>query len=597
MTGRWGAIVLLLAGCSGEDAADPRRAEIDASLVTDAIARDTTPDEVTVGDALAPPGLAPPGLAPISDRVVAEDELLVIPIPATDAVTLAAEGLPPGARLDRETRSISFRPDFIQGGLPPWKVTVRARNAVGTVEASFTITVTDTIRPPTLVVTKAEDLGACRRLTLGQKTDAYTDSPGYAGRSFTAIAVVPKAASETARVPVRVPLHGFGGGPSTSIGCSAYLVVQPHDPMNSYFWGYSANLPGGSPTSGKVPPYTARRVLQLVEWAQRTQGGDPSRTFVSGSSMGGAGAMTIGLSWARHFAGVDAWVGQAIARNHRPARLATLEKLWGTRAANLDDGAGMGVWDRLDLTRVLRDEPEAAGQFLFLKHGKDDATIHFGAVTMASPLTKLSFYQALRGHPHYAVWDEGGHGTADPVMPDGWWDGGWSRIGDATAFLRRDRVVPAFANASHDGDPGDGTGNGKVAWDANGGFAASVPIAGDTGWKGDLAGALNRHLRWDATRVVDTTDRIELPLRVLSATGKAPPRAGYPTIDDQVAAKLPIVVDVTLRRVQRFAADPGEELAWEHGAQKGVLTVAPDGAITVPRLELGTEWVTLVVRR
>lgn len=87
------------------------------------------------------------------------------------------------------------------------------------------------------------------------------------------------------------------------------------------------------------------------------------------------------------------------------------------------------------------------------------------------------------------------------------------------------------------------------------------------------------------------------PLRVGSGTGKDPPRPGYPTIDDKVAAKLPIVVDVTLRRVQRFVADPGEKLAWECGTQKGELTVGSDGSITVPRVALATDWVTLVVRR
>jgi len=575
-------MVLVFGGCSGDDAA----------VAGEDAGSDVAPIEVP--DAAPDGPRSPPVLGPMADRVVAEDELLVVPIVATDASSIVVTGLPPGARFDRNTRAISFRPDFIQGGLPPSKVTVRARNAVGTTEVSFQITVTDSIRPPELVVTKTEDLGSCRRLTLTQKTDAYTDSPGYSGRTFAAMAVVPKA---TDRVAVRVTLHGVGGAPSPSLGCSAHLVVQPHDPMTSYFWGYSANLPGGSLTSGTVPPYTARRVLQLVQWAQRTQNGDPARTFISGSSMGGAGAMTIGLLWARHFAGVDAYLGQAIARNHRPARLATLEKLWGTRDANLDDGAGMGVWDRLDLTRVLRDEPEAAGQFVFLKHGKDDSTIHFGAVAIASPLTKLSFYRALRSHPHYAAWDEGAHGPADPVMGDGWWDGGWSRITDAAAFLRLDRVVPAFANASHDGDPGDGTGNGKVKWDANGGFAADVAVPGDTGWKGDLAGTLNRHLRWDATKVVDTSERLELPLRVYSGTGKDPPRVGYPTVDDKVAAKLPVVVDVTLRRVQQFVPEPGEKLAWEYGSQKGELTVAPDASITVPRVAIGTEWATLVLRR
>lgn len=573
---------LLLAGCGGGESSDAE----DAGEETTVVAVDGSSDVALD----SPPPSGPPALDPIADRTVAEDELLSVPI-TTDAAWLTATGLPPGARI--VGKSIVFRPDFIQGGGAPYTVTVRAKNALGTREQSFKITITDSIQPPALTITKTEDLGSCRRLTLSQKTDAYTDSAGYAGRSFTAIAVVPK----TTNPAVRVALHGVGGSPNASLGCNGLLQVEPHDPMTSYWWGYSENLPSGAATSGKVPPYTARRVLQLVEWAQRAQGGDPERTFVTGTSMGGAGAMHMGLLWARHFAGVDAWWGQSIAKNHRPARIATLVKLWGTRELNLDDGAGMGVWDRLDLTRALRDDAEAAGQFVFLKHGKDDDTIHFGAVSIASPLTGQSFYQALRGHPYYAVWDEGAHGPADPVLGDRWWDGGWSRISDATASLRRDRLVPAFRNASHDGDPGDGTGNGKVPWDANAGYAANVSVPGDTGWKGDLAGVLNRHLRWDGTKIVDTDDRIELPLRVYSGTGKPAPRAGYPTIDDQVGAKLPVTIDVVLRRVQRFLPAPGEVVAWTCGAQKGELTVPSDGVLTIPGLSIGNDWVTLTVQR
>ncbi len=580
------ALTLLLGGCAAEELAP----------TADSEPVDAAPDAIVDVADTGPPPLNAPTLAAVADRSVAEDELLTVPVVATDATRIVATGLPPGARFDDKTRTVVFRPDFIQGGLPPWTVTLRASNAIGSATTSFRITVADTIHPPVPTITKNEDLGACRRLTLGIKTDAYTDSPGYAGRTFTAVVVVPKS-TLTKPAPVRVYLHGVGGAPNASAGCTSYVTVEPHDPMTSYWWGYSDKLPGGAPTTGTVPPYTARRVLQLVEWAQRSQGGDPLRTFVTGTSMGGAGALALGLLWARHFAGVDAWWGQAIARNHRPARLATLEKLWGTREADLDDGAGLGVWDRLDLTRALRDEPEAAGQFVFVKHGKDDATIHFGAVTMPSPLTKLSFYEALRRHPHYAVWDEGGHGPADPVMPDGWWDGGWSRIGDATAFLALDRPVPAFSLASHDGDPGDGTGNGKVKWDADAGFAANVAIAGDTGWKGDLAGAKNRHLRWDASKAVDTEDRVALPLRAFAGTGKAPPRAGYPTIDDRIGAPLPLVVDVTLRRVAHFQPAPGETLTWKCGAQVGKAVVAVDGTFTAPAVQLGAEWVTLSFER
>lgn len=312
--------------------------------------------------------------------------------------------------------------------------------------------------------------------------------------------------------------------------------------------------------------------------------------------MGGAGALAIGLLWGRHFAAIDATLAQAIARNHRPSRVATLERLWGTRALNLDDGAGMGVWDRLDLTRALRDDPDAADPFVFLRHGKDDPTIHFGAVVIPSALTKLTFYGALATHPHYAVWDEGAHGPGDPVMPSGWWDSGFSRISDATSFTRLDRALPGFSRSSLNNDPGDGTGNGKVTWSPESGYAGTVAVAGDTGWKGEVAGAINRHLRWDATKIVDERDRFEVPLRVYSAAGGDPPRAGYPTIDDRVSGALPAKVDVTLRRVQAFRVLPGQKLGFVFGARTGEVTVGTDGAITIPELPLTTTWTTLIVR-
>ncbi len=579
------ALVLAAVGCSDVASPDqPPPDAGDASTVTDA-------------DASALPNRAPT-LSAIGPQTVAEETTLDVPLVASDPdgdpLSFHVTGLPLGATFDRATRHIVFRPDFTQGGAPPATVAVTVSDGTLAATASFTITVTDSIAPPEPTVTKTETVGACTRLTLAQKTDAFLDSPGYAGRTFTAVATIPNAATAQNRVPLALELHGVGGSPSASLGCSSELRIQPHDPMTSYWWGYSENLPAGKATTGKVPPYTARRVLALMDWALRTKFADPTRVHVEGGSMGGAGAMTIGLLWARHFAAIDATIGQAIPRNHRPSRLATLEVLWGTRALNLDDGAGMGVWDRQDLTRVLRDEPEAAGIFLFLKHGKDDPTIHFGATTIASPLTKLTFYQALQGHPHFAVWDEGAHGPADPVLGDGWW-GNWDRITDATAFTRLDRAVPAFSASSADGDPGDGTGNGKVAWNAESGYAADVTVPGDTGWKGELAGALNRHLRWDATKLVDEERHFALPLRVLSGTGAPPPKAGYPTKGDLVAATLPIVATVTLRRTQAFRPDPGAKLHFTFGSQSGDLVVGEDGAVVVPKLALGTAWTTLDV--
>jgi hypothetical protein len=96
---------------------------------------------------------------------------------------------------------------------------------------------------------------------------------------------------------------------------------------------------------------------------------------------------------------------------------------------------------------------------------------------------------------------------------------------------------------------------------------------------------------------VDELDRIELPLRVLDGSGSAAPAAGYPSIGDRFDRALPVVVDVTPRRAQRFRCLPDEVVSWSFGEQSGSATAGADGAVTVTGLEVGTSWTTLSIRR
>ncbi len=539
------------------------------------------------------------------DQTVAEDALLLVTVKVTGfdpkRVRVLASGLPPGARWSEPARRVVFRPDFIQGGRS-WRVLVQAFDGRRRAGASFTITVTDTIKPPWPTIVSSENGHNHTRLLLSQTTDAYLDSPGFAGRSFEARVVVPHRASAQKRRPVRVHLHGFGGKPYKGGGGGGQFRVYPHDDHNTYWWGYSDQLPEGLPSRGTVPNYTQRRALHLLQWVlSRYPGADPERVYVTGSSMGGAGAKTLGLLHARHFCLVEASVGQAIPRNHRPARLAQLSKLWGAPAVNLPDHTGAGVWDHMDLTRALRDSAEARDQFVYLKHGKDDRTIHFGAVVQGSPVTGVSLYVALQQHHvgHYAVWDEGGHGRSalDPVMGSWWWDSGWNRIRDRHAYLRRDLPFPAFSKSAADEDPGSGRGDGSRPWHPARGFAGNVRLPGDTGWGGTLAGALNRFLRWDSRRIVDRWDRLQIPLRVHSGAGVGAAAAGYPSRGDLYARPLPLSVDVTPRRVQRFVCRPGERVRWSFGGAGGTVTADKTGAVTVPMLQLTTDWTTLTLTR
>ena len=308
--------------------------------------------------------------------------------------------------------------------------------------------------------------------------------------------------------------------------------------------------------------------------------------------MGGAGAATFGLLRARHVAWVSATYGQWIPRNHRPSRLQQLSGLWGSPQANLG-----GVWDRMDLTRVLAESSEARDQALFLRHGKDDPIIHFGAVVHPSPRTGRSVYQALQHHRvgHVAVWDEGGHVREDPRLPAGWWSAGWNPIFDGTSSLRRDASFPAFSACSLDRDPGDGLGDGRP-WDADAGYSGDPNVADDTGWTGQRAGARNRFCRWDATQAVDTLDQWSMPLRLASSGNGAASVAGDPTLGDTLPASS-ATVDVTPRRVQAFRCAPGEVVRWSFAGQSGSVTADLDGAVTVPGLTLTAQWETLTLSR
>lgn len=544
----------------------------------------------------------PPRLRNPGPQTVAEETSLQLPLRADDfdgdPLRLYVSELPPGAAFHPETGLLTFTPDFIQGG-ESYSVLVTADDGRTRVSERFPITITDTIHPPDPVVSKVETLPTFKRLTLTQKTDAYLDSPGYAGRTFTAYMMVPLALSEAHPLPARISLHGFAGSPWNE-GWAGELRIAPHDPDNTYWWGYASALPAG-PAGSAVPDYTLRRVLHLLSFALRTQPGiDRERIYIEGASMGGAGAATLGLLYARHFCAVQATIAQAIPRNHRPSRIAQLTKLWGSPPApGTTSDLRAGVWDRADLTRVMQEVPEAREQFLFLKHGKDDTTIHFGAVVGKSPLTEQTLYQALaRAHVgHFAVWDEGGHGIVDPLLGERWWEGGWNPVFDEQSYLRLHRAFPAFSRLSIDGDPGDGGGNGKHPWNAETGFAGRVEVVGDTGWSGDIAGALNRFLRWDSGGIVDTIDRLELPLRVLDGAGGPPPRPGYPTTGDKLPVMPPVQVDVTPRRVQRFHCAPGEPIAWRFAAQHGVVHAAADGSVTIAGLLVGTDWQTLILTR
>lgn len=530
-------------------------------------------------------------------QTVNEDQSLSIGLQLSgfndSTLRIFLDGLPPGALFNEVQRSITFKPDFIQGGRS-WNVSAVATDGQNTAEVAFAIAVNDTIQPPWPTTSSQTSHSGHVRLLLSQVSDAYLDSPGRAGRAYAARVAVPTSATANNKLPVRIYLHGLGASPINS-GSSSEFRIYPHDPDNTYWWGYSEKLPQGSATSGIIPNYTQRRALHLLEWVLKNYpGADEERVWTDGSSMGGAGGMTLGLLNGRHFSYARGVYGQAIPRNHRSARVSQLSGLWGAPDLNLAGPKGMGVWDHMDLTRALADDPDARNLFVETKHGKDDATIQFGAMVTASPLTGSSFYQSLQHQNvgHFVIWDEGGHGSSDPVMGSKWW-GNWDPVDD----LRRNAPFVAFSAGLADEDPGDGSGNGKQNWSSTAGYAGTVSVSGDTGWNGDIAGTRNRYLRWNLDEIVDTQHTFTVPLRVDIQSGSGSPKAGYPPKGGPYQGSLPVVVDVTPRRVQRFKSLPDETIYWSFGSQSGQATADSWGDVTIKQLALTENWQTLELVR
>jgi hypothetical protein len=540
------------------------------------------------------PGPQPPRLRVVPRVELVEAQALELLVALRGASgpehVVFAEGLPPGARFDRARRVLEFVPDAFQGGRTSTVTfSLYARGQVLDV-ARTRIVVRDTIRTVEPTIVRVDDRGDRLRIVLSQVTDALTSHGPWLGKRYEARLCVPKAARADARMPLRVFLHGADA--VLWDRCEANeLGLFPSDTDLSYWWGYGYPDP--------PEPYTARRVLALVDWVLRTHpGADPARVYLVGASMGGAGALTLGLLHPRHFALIEAEWAQTIPRHQRPGRLRGLEQLWGSPPTALDP-AGRNPFDLQDVTRILAHDRAARELPVFLRHAKDDPVIHFGAAVTPSPLTGRSAYEAFTEArvAHVAVWDEGGHGPPDPVLGRRWWSDGYDPIHDARTFHRVDLAFVAFSRSSADDDAGDGRARDGRAFDPSAGYAGRVERPGDTGWTGALAGAHNRWLRFDARAIVDTPARFEVTLHLADGKGAEPPRPGYPTRGDRRPSPSPIVADVSIRRVQGFVTGPGEVVDVRYGSLVTTVVADADGLVTVPRLPVGDAPTRLVVSR
>jgi len=344
-------------------------------------------------------------------------------------------------------------------------------------------------------------------------------------------------------LPVMYYGHGMGGGYRCADKASYWrcLWIWHGDKSGSWFFGVMNR------DKTKVVNYAEQRIRWSWKWLNAGRPNqffkiDPLRVQAHGHSMGGTMCTALALRMGDIFCSTVSSSGATIHRRNR-VWVNQAARLWGPVARNLPTQDGTGVWDHQDYAQWSLKHIQQETAFLLVSNGKRDGSVVF------EPFP--DFVDALQKskRPFAATWDQRGHS--------------WSAYGTRNEGMGRyrlpiDESLPAFANASNNGDPRtdrSGTVNGNLEWSASG---------------NDFAGG-NK-----ADDILDT--KREYGINIRSLTG-------------------PATVDVTPRRLQKFKVMPGEKYQWENidfsdpanpkTVAKGTVAADRYGLITVEKFAAG----------
>ncbi|MEI6502105.1 MAG: alpha/beta hydrolase-fold protein, partial [Armatimonadota bacterium] len=279
--------------------------------------------------------------------------------------------------------------------------------------------------------------------------------------------------------------------------------------IHSFWYGYNDHIYDPAlMAQGTVVNFTERRLLWILDWVKRTYQTDPNRTYAFGSSMGGCGDLDVCLRHPEIFAAIRAHV-PIVAYGKGPGGDSEMRVVKETGGMDKLTNEGMTVRDRLDGTKFVR-EFKGDLPFLVITNGRQDMSIPW----WKNP----DFYRAMREARQgmLAAWDEGTHSTCGAAMPAD--VTGFNNLSAYHKLFALNQSYLALSNSSQDNNPGNG--------DAK---------------DGDPVGFMGRGFTWEPP--VDEAGKYE----VLVKWGLE-------------ADKLPVTVDVTPRRVQRFKVKPSQKV-------------------------------------
>jgi len=326
------------------------------------------------------------------------------------------------------------------------------------------------------------------------------------------------------------------------------IIVVPHDfPIPTWWYGYHESLGTlKSFKSGRIQPYTERRVLWFIDWVAKTWPVDRDRIMVTSTShsAGGAGPSGdgSGCSGALHLGIRHPDVFNAVLPGHganpdyaRGAR-GSMQRLWGKVAWSLKTDTGKNVWDELNLVKVVADYPA----------GRELPLVTFTGRRVPAPVGDFICEMLKKGQAVMAFYDQWSGPKLIPVSASGTWPGAMIRLD-----VRKNRLMPTFGRGQAAQFRGGEKGNMKYT-------------------------RLNLAYRFRTADAVDKADRVSVAIW-------------------RTDSRAPATTDITLRRLQNFKAQSGKTYAWTLAGTSGQVTVGDDKLITIRGAKIPTSPATLVV--
>ena len=369
--------------------------------------------------------------------------------------------------------------------------------------------------------------------------------------------------------------HGRGGNFFNSIfgtGTPGEWVLSiddylPTGDMSSFYFGYEVNYDLEQPYNfpradgGLVSDFTERRVMFLLDWADREIPHDPNRVYAMGVSMGGSFAFFMGWHHPDRIAGTLS-VLPKVCMGYRPdvypSLRESLDRMWGSPDIDLPSTAGARVFQWMDGREQARIERHRGSAPMVAFCGINDNVVGWSE--------KVAYFQSMQANNAGGTWfwDERDHFTAHDQTE--WYP---MMAGRLLYKYRVDQSYPAFTNCS-----------------TNSNFGTGDPTTADP------IGQINGLVDWDETATTDSQLRWEVTLRTRSVA----------TLDGIIGAPASLAVDVTPRRLQSFIVAQQVLYRFEVRRQSdgvliqsGTATPDQDAVLTLPQVTVLDGGVKLAV--